>query len=57
MISSENFIVKKNFLSIFSDLIKWADIEAIIMLSYDDIIESIAGKIAQVNGNLGLSEG
>ena len=57
MISSENFIVKKNFLSIFSDLIKWADIEAIIMLSYDDIIESIAGKIAQVNGNLGLSKG
>lgn len=42
LLSSENFIVKKNYLSLFSDLIKWADVEAILQLNYDDFIEQIA---------------
>ena len=37
--SSENFIVKKNFLSILCDLLKFSDIEAILEVSYESTIE------------------
>ena len=37
--SSENFIVKKNFLSILCDLLKFSDIEAILEVSYESAIE------------------
>ena len=46
MMSAENFYVKKNFLSLFSDLIKWADVEAIVQINYDNTIEQIAIRIA-----------
>ena len=49
--------MKKNFLSLLSDFVKWADVEAFVQVSYEDTIDQIAFRISEVNGNSGLNEG
>ena len=48
--TAENFLIKRNFLSLLSDFVKWADIESFIQICYDDVLDEIAPKIAEVNG-------
>ena len=49
--------MKKNYLSLLSDFVKWADVEAIIQVLYSDLLDVLVPKIAEVNGNIGLAEG
>lgn len=55
--TSENFVVKKNFLSLLSDFVKWADVEAFVQVSYEDTIDQVALRISEVDGHNGLNEG
>lgn len=55
--TSENFIVKKNFLSLLSDFVKWADVESFVQVSYEDTIDQIAFRVSEVEGQNGLNEG
>lgn len=44
--SAENFLIKRNFLSLLTDFVKWADIESFVQICYDDALDTIAPRIA-----------
>lgn len=55
--TGDNFMIRKNFLSLLSDFVKWADIESFYSVLYSDLLDELVPRIAEVKGNLGLSEG
>lgn len=55
--TSENIFVKKNFLSLLSDFVKWADVEAFVHVLYSDLLDELVPRISEVNGSIGLGEG
>lgn len=57
LLTNENFVVKKHFLSLLSDFVKWADIEAFVQVSYEDTIDQIAVRCGEVAGQNGLNAG
>ena len=55
--NSNNFYEKKLCLNVLSDLVRWGDIEAYLIIIYSDVIENIVYRVSEIRGDKSFEEG
>lgn len=54
---ANNFEIKGKYLSLLNELVRFGDIEAIIMIKNSDFLPMICSRIGKINGHLAVAEG